>query len=205
MSPRARRDWKILCSAVVPAAVFAVDATIYIHIKGWQHGVKVDGPAAFWPVVLLLGALVFPIIAAALANAIFELASAKLSTRWLAVDGCVTDSAVKAVEHSRRAWIGWETYYSYRPAVAYEYEAAGRQYKNDLIAFGLGSLDTREEAEAMLGRFPKGARVRVHYDPDDPQSSVLQMAGGWALRAIVSALVALMLVFWLVIQVVMSR
>ena len=155
--------------------------------------------------MLLLGALFFPIIAAALANAIFELASAHLSTRWLVVDGRVTDSAVKAVEHSRRAWIGWETYYTYRPAVAYAYEAAGRQYKNDLIAFGIESFDTREEAEAMLGRYPKGAHVRVHYDPDDAQSSVLQMAGGWALHAMVSALAALMVVFWLVIQVVMSR
>src|ERR1700680_3656210 len=153
MTPRVRRDWKILGSAVIPAAVFAVDAAIYIHIKGWQYSVKVDGTAAFWPGVLLLGALFFPIISAALANAIFELASAHLSTRWLAVDGRVTDSAVKTVEHSRRAWIGWETYYTYRPAIAYEYEAAGRQYRNDLIAFGLESFDTGEGAEGVLGRY----------------------------------------------------
>jgi hypothetical protein len=89
--------------------------------------------------------------------------------------------------------------------VAYEYDASGRQYKNDLISFGLESLDTREKAEAMLGCYPKGASVRVHYDPDDPQWSVLQMASGWALRAMVSALVALMAVFLLMIQVIILR
>jgi hypothetical protein len=109
MTPHVRRDWKIVCSVVIPAAVFAVDASIYVYIRGWQYNVKADGPAAFWPGLLLLGALLFPLIAAALANAIFELANAQLSTRWLAVDGRVTDSAVKALEHSRRVWIGWET------------------------------------------------------------------------------------------------
>jgi Protein of unknown function (DUF3592) len=88
--------------------------------------------------------------------------------------------------------------------VGYEYVAARRKYKNDLIASGLGSLDTREEAEAVLRSYPKGARVRVHYDPDDPQPSVLQIAGGWALRAIGSALVALAIVFFLAMIAVIS-
>jgi hypothetical protein len=87
--------------------------------------------------------------------------------------------------------------YTYRPAVAYEYEAPGHKYKYVLIAFGLKSRGSREEAEAVLESYPKGARVRVYYDPDDPQSSVLQMAGGWALRAIGSALFAAMIVFLL--------
>ena len=199
MTPRARRNWKIFCSAVVPAAVFAVDAAIYIHITGWPSDVEQHGPGAFWRSVLLLGALLFPVVAAALAHAIFALASARLSTRWPAVDGRVTDGAVKAVEYSRRRITRFlrETYYRYAPVVAYEYEAAGRKYKNDRIAFGLSPCDSREEAEAMLAGYPKGARVRVHYDPDDPQSSVLQVAGGWALSALVSASVALMIVFWL--------
>jgi hypothetical protein len=166
---------------------------------------KEHGSAAFWPGVLLLGALFFPICAAALAKAIFELASARLSARWPVVDGRVADSVVKAEEHSRRGWIGWDTYYMYLPAVAYEYEAAGRRYKNDLIAFGLKSFDTREEAEALLRHYPNGARVQVHYDPDDPQSSVLQMAGGWALHAIMAALFALTTPFGIMITVVMSR
>ena len=65
--------------------------------------------------------------------------------------------------------------------------------------------DTRAEAEAVLGRYPNGARVQVHYDPDDPQSSVLQMAGGWALHAIMAALFALTTPFGIMITVVMSR
>jgi hypothetical protein len=202
MTPRARRNWKIIYFGVVPATVLAIDVALYVHMKGWQYNVKADGRAAFWPGLLLLGAMLFPIIAAALSHAIFELASARLSTRWPAVEGRVTDSAIKPVEQSRRAWIGWETYYTYQPTVAYAYEAAGRPYNNDLIAFGLESFDTREEAEAILAGYPKGAPVRVHYDPDDPQSSVLQMAGGWAWRAIVSALVALLAIFWLMITVV---
>ena len=52
MTPRARRNWKILYWGVVPAAVFALDAAIYILIKGWQYNVKDHGSAAFWPGVL---------------------------------------------------------------------------------------------------------------------------------------------------------
>jgi hypothetical protein len=200
MTPRARRNWKILCRGVVPAAVFAVDVALYVYIEGWQYR------AAFWPSVLVLGALLFPVCAAALATAIYDLAGVRLSTRWPTVDGRVSDSTIEAVEHSRRSLLRVfrETYYTYRPVVGYEYVAARRKYKNDLIASGLGSLDTREEAEAVLRSYPKGARVRVHYDPDDPQSSVLQIAGGWALRAIGSALVALAIVFFLAMIAVMS-
>ena len=66
---------------VIPAAVFAVDVAIYVHIKGWQYNVKHDGSGAFWPGVLLFGTVLFPVIAASLAHAVFELASARLSTR----------------------------------------------------------------------------------------------------------------------------
>jgi hypothetical protein len=43
----------------------------------------------------------------------------------------VTDSSIKLVEHSRRRISRFfrEMYYTYAPAVAYEYEAAGRKYK----------------------------------------------------------------------------
>lgn len=205
MTPRERLTWKILCYGVVPAAVLAADVALYVLMRGWTYSVKEHGAAAFWPGVLMFGALFFPLAAAALAKALYDLANARASTRWPAVEGRVTDSAVKPMEHSRRAWIGWETYYTYLPSVAYEYEAAGQHYKNDLTAFGLTSFDTSEEAEAVLARYPKGAPVRVHYDPDDPQASVLQSTGGWAFRTMIAAVFLAAIPFSITIMAVTQR
>lgn len=80
----------------------------------------------------------------------------------------MTDSTIENVERSRRGWIGYETYYEYRPAVSYAYEVAGRTYNNNVIGFGLAPLEERAEAEQLLHSYPKGCSVRVHYDPDDP-------------------------------------
>jgi hypothetical protein len=142
-----------------------------------------------WFAVLLFGGLILPIVGGAFADGIFELANARLSAHWPVAEGRVIDSLVKE-EHSRE---GKETSYRYLPSVTYEYEATGRQHKNNVGAFGLRSFDARKKAEAFLRRLPKGALVWVHYDPEDPRSSVLHTTQVWAFRAIVGMLLAVLL------------
>jgi hypothetical protein len=202
MTSRERRAFSILCWIVIPVVVLAIDAAFYWSMKGWTYNVREHGMAAFWPGVLMFGLFFFPIGAGLLANAMFDLWSAQASTRWRVAEGRITDSTIEVHEYTRRAWIGWETYQEYLPKVAYAYEAAGSNYTNDLTAFGLAPLETRAEAEQMLRGYPKGGAVRVHYDPDDPGTSVLQSAGGWAFKALGAALVLTLTPFVIAIFVV---
>ena len=54
----------------------------------------------------------------------------------------------------------------------------------------------------MLTGYPKGAAIRVHYDPDDPKTSVLQTAGRWAWQAMLGALVCAFIPFVVAILLV---
>jgi hypothetical protein len=205
MTSRERRAWKILYSIAVPAAALLIDAALYWSMKGWTYNLREHGAAAFWPIVLAFGFLFFPLGAGLLAKAVFDLRSARASTHWRVADGRVTDSTIEIHEYTRRGWIGWDTYQEYLPKVAYAYEAAGNAYTNDLTAFGLAPLETRAEAEGMLRGCPKGGPVRVHYDPDDPGTSVLQSTGGWAFKALGLALVFALTPFAIAIAMVTHR
>jgi hypothetical protein len=204
MTSRERRVFGILCVVVIPAVVLAIDVAFYVGMKGWTYYVRRDGVAAFWPAVLMFGALFFPLAAGLFANAMFDLWSALASTRWRVADGRVTDCTVEVHEYTRRGWIGWETYQEYKPKIAYAYEVAGATYTNDLTAFGLSSFESREEAEGMLRGYPKGGTVRVHYDPDDPATSVLQSTGGWAFKALGLALACALTPFMIAVMIVRS-
>jgi hypothetical protein len=203
MTPGERRALGILRLIVIPVVVLAIDVALYVGMKGWTYNLREHGAAVFWPSVLMFGGLFFPLAAALFANAIFDLWSARVSTRWNVADGRVSDCTVEIQERTRRGWIGWETYQEYLPKVAYTYEVAGAAYTNDLTAFGLSPFERREEAEAVLRGYRKGGLVRVHYDPDDPATSVLQSTGGWALKALGLALLLALAPFVITIMIVM--
>ncbi len=54
----------------------------------------------------------------------------------------------------------------------------------------------------MLRRYPKGAPVRVRYDPEDPGTSVLQTSGGRAFKALGGALGLAIIPFTLAFAIV---
>ena len=60
--------------------------------------------------------------------------------------------------------------------VVYSYEVAGKTLRNSTICIG-GQLMTswRAKAEDVIERYPKGADVLVHFNPDDPADSVLEV------------------------------
>jgi hypothetical protein len=204
MTSRQRKAWKLLYVILLPLGVLAIDAYLYVSMRGWTYYVRKDGAATFWPAALALGAFFFPLAAGLLAKACLDMWNARASAHWPIADGRVTDTRIEEEEYSRRGWIGYDTYYEYLPKVAYTYEAAGRSWSNNLTAFGLSAFKSRAEAEQMLRGYAKGAPVRVRYDPDDPAISVLQSSGGWALKAIGAALMLVIIPFGVAFTLVTS-
>jgi hypothetical protein len=76
----------------------------------------------------------------------------------------------------------------YYPKIRYDYVILGTRYENDTIEFDQRSFDHRDEAAQVTARYPVGARVDVHYDPDDPQQSCLQCLDDSASNAVRVAL-----------------
>ncbi|MCA8955978.1 MAG: DUF3592 domain-containing protein [Planctomycetes bacterium] len=102
---------------------------------------------------------------------------AAASARWPTVEGEILESVVVPVQHDRRR-SGRQPRHSYRARVRFGYEVAGATHEADTVRF----LDTwssdRAAAEGVANRYPKGARVEVHYDPQSPNRAVLDTGTG---------------------------
>jgi uncharacterized protein DUF3592 len=100
------------------------------------------------------------------------------SETWPTTTGQVLESALERVPgHGRVAP-------AYRAHFRYRYEVVGHTYVGDRTSFGRLSLGTGEgRAESLVRQYPAGTAVEVHYDPAQPNESVLQV--GWTWSAVV--------------------
>ena len=58
--------------------------------------------------------------------------------------------------------------------VRYSYRVADREYEGARLGWAGITSDNRATVEHAIKEFHTGARVPVHYDPDDPASAVLR-------------------------------
>jgi hypothetical protein len=175
-----RRALKVICLAVLPVAALAVDGWFYVSMKSWTYSLRDSGAAVFWPGVLTLGALFFPIAALFFGADLFQYLSTRASARWPVAEGRVTGGRIEIIEVARGKSL-IRTYETYLPVVSYAYEVAGARCSNDIPAI---TLKNREEAEEVLRAYPVGTPLQAHYDPDDPGTAVLQTGDGSAFRSL---------------------
>ena len=72
MTRERRLRLKIFCFGILPVAVLAVDAWIYVSMQGWTYNLPADGAGVFWPGVLGYGLVFFPLAALCLGFDLFH-------------------------------------------------------------------------------------------------------------------------------------
>jgi hypothetical protein len=93
---------------------------------------------------------------------------ARRAATWASVAGRITRS--RRAESELR---GIGDPYSVRPIdIEFEYVVDGVQYAGGRVS--LAERIAESNVDALLARYPVGARVTVHYDPKDPADSVLE-------------------------------
>jgi hypothetical protein len=108
---------------------------------------------------------------------------------WGKVEGVVTVSKVE----QRSAHVS-DDLNDASPIVRYRYRAGDQDLESDQIAVGGQPMMTRVLAGKLVSRYPVGARVDVHVDPNDPKNALLEPAQ----QRNLTALVALTIVFGLI-------
>jgi len=89
------------------------------------------------------------------------------SKSWPAVPGTITRSEVKIWKRDGNT--------HYEPDIAYSYSVEGKKYTSSKITVGDGSLDNNvSKAKRLQAEYPPDKEVDVYYDPDLPESAVLQ-------------------------------
>ncbi|HTL27786.1 MAG TPA: DUF3592 domain-containing protein [Tepidisphaeraceae bacterium] len=86
------------------------------------------------------------------------------SLSWPSVNGLMTSSSFTGHGAGLSA--------SYLAAVRYHYSVNGKQYVSDHLSFGFSPADDLEVRQ-LIHAHPKGASIRVYYNPARPEQSVL--------------------------------
>jgi hypothetical protein len=98
---------------------------------------------------------------------------AKASYQWPSVPGRIHSSTV--IES--RSTAGDSDRFTapiYTPLVNYTYAVMGKTYQGEQIGFGTTVAGPRYRAAKLVARYPTGAAVPVHYNPENPAEAVLE-------------------------------
>jgi hypothetical protein len=98
--------------------------------------------------------------------------NAKASLKWPTVEGRVTVSTVERKRSSDST--------TYAANVGYDYEVDGEKRMGDTVWFG-GNFSSSNSglARETVDKYPAGSQVRVYYNPEDPDQSVLEPGAFW--------------------------
>lgn len=113
--------------------------------------------------------IIFAIVGGALFF-LFALPPLQYSSRsksWPTVPGIITRSEVKVWQRDGNT--------HYQPDIAYSYSVEGRIYSSSRITVGDLAIDNNvTKAKRLQAEYPAGKEINVYYDPELPQSAVLQ-------------------------------
>jgi hypothetical protein len=118
----------------------------------------------------------FPILAGgvALYFGVTTMVGAAASKNWPVVEGTVIASSIRAERGSSSGTGSTINRTTYHAEVVYEYVIKGTPFSGERVNFGEYGRETTDHAAAILDRYPEGTVVSVHYDPEEPERSVLE-------------------------------
>lgn len=110
---------------------------------------------------------------------------------WPVVPGEIVESRIE----ERGSLNSGSRHRTYVPIVEFRYAVAGNSYASRQVAIGLEMSGSRAVADKIVGRYPLGAQVEVHYDPANPSEAALEnpTRASWVLLGIAAACLAIAL------------
>lgn len=174
------------CGGVI-AFFGVIGAAIYWAFAYGPAALRSVAPDADVPVTLFAAGF-------GLAALIFFLAYRRHLNRanaWPVVPGEIVESRVE----ERGSLDSGPTRRTYVPIVEFRYEVGGQSYASRQVAIGLVVSGSRAIANRVVGRYPIGAKVEVHYDPANPSEAALEnpTRASWTLLGIAAACFAIAL------------
>ena len=93
---------------------------------------------------------------------------------------------------------------TYLPRLSYTYTAEGEPYQGNQIGFGKLEFSAARKAKAIIENYPEGEKVKVFYNPLNPQEAVLERTifrpSSYLISGFIFILIMLvmigMLIFW---------
>lgn len=100
-------------------------------------------------------------------------AMAKSSRDWPTAPGTIISSGMsRTLDQRDTNFDQGPNFSNFRPKVEYTYTVEGHAYTGDKIVLGAYST-SRQDVSEMVSRYPAGAVIEVHYNPEDPWEATL--------------------------------
>jgi hypothetical protein len=151
---------------VAPAAALVLPVVATWLFGGYDDFEWVDQPITFLQGLGIIVPMFFPFGAFFYAQSRWNMARARASRDWPTVKGVVQADEVEQRQSS--------FYVFYKLALRYRYEVGGTSYDGDRVQFGPARVTARELIETLAAKYPPGAQVNIHYDPNAPSMAVLE-------------------------------
>ena len=101
--------------------------------------------------------------------------NSKKAASWPSVRGTIVSSGVELYEKREDG----RTTTLYTAAVEYAYQVHGVDYHSRQINLGMTTAGSQGGAEKVAARYPQGAAVDVHYEPENPSNAALENPTGY--------------------------
>lgn len=150
-----------------PVAAFVLPLLTTGLLGGFDDFQWIDKPATFLQSLGILGAILFPLGTFYYARSKWNQERARLSRTWPTVPGQVQSSEIER-RITGLPMVMW------RLALSYGYRVSEIGYQGDAVQFGARYVSSKELIFTLAKKYPPGAAVTVHYDPDDPATSVIE-------------------------------
>jgi hypothetical protein len=167
--------WGAMLVAGPAVAAIAPPLAVWL-LGGFEDFQWVDQDVTPAQVFGIIGAMAFPFAAFFAAQAMFNQARAKASRAWPTAPG-----KVESCEQRRRST---RTGTVYQLALSYSYEVGGFEYQGHSAEFGPSWVANESLIDELARKYPAGTAVTVHFDPTDPQTSVLETSEALALAGL---------------------
>lgn len=96
------------------------------------------------------------------------------SRQWPTAEGVITASRI-ASSHKTSTEKGWHgSRYEYEVRVQYAYSVGGVSYSGNRLRIRPNKYSSEGNAQRELAEYPVGQRVRVYYNPKEPERSLLK-------------------------------
>lgn len=96
---------------------------------------------------------------------------AEASKAWPTVEGVITHAELdKSRNHDRKEM--------YSADIKYNYVVDGKQYSSSVVSAADSKTSMKNSVKMTLRKYAEGKKVVVHYDPEFPNSAVLETGTG---------------------------
>ena len=134
-----------------------------------------------FPLSFGLGGLIF------LGVGLWAINKGMQSENWDKGTATITSSEIEKTERRSKDPQGFnQTSTSYSVRVKYSYTVEGSNYEGNTIGFGTMSHNEKSDAQEELKSYPKGKKIDVYYDPENPSDSVLKKGVFWPMYIVIA-------------------